>query len=239
MKKYLILLVAMLTMAPVYANNATADDEKDWEVSHPFKSSDENSKHWTVTSSGIYLGAGISHSWDMINNSFEAGMLNIVSVEYNTLHGQTFSLGAGIHHRSYSIKRPNMLICDNKTNIVGVIPYPEGYSNDNRHSNLNMWAMQFPLMFKQTIYKKFAIKIGGIMNWNFRALASNHYEIDNAEHDITYKGLKQKKISFDAIGGLTVGGIGVYCRYSPAKFFEDGYGPEIKDTWTLGVAFGF
>lgn len=239
MKKYLTILIAMLTLAPVYANNATADDEKDWEVSHPFKSSDEGGKHWKVTSSGIYLGAGVSHSWDVINNSFEAGMLNIISLEYNTLHGQTFSLGAGIHHRSYSMKRPNMLICDNETHITGTIPYPTEYSDKNRSSNLNMWAVQFPLLFKQRIYKKLGIKIGGIMNWNFKALASNHYETANADYDITYKGLKQNKVTFDAIGGLTIDSFGVYCRYSPAKFFEKGYGPEIKDTWTLGVAFGF
>ena len=251
MKRIFLVFTAMLAMASmnVYADEAIAssdqpttvsadDNEKDWEVTHPFKS-DKDRKHWQVTSSGIYFGAGIKHSWDLINNSFEVGMLNIVSVEYNTLHGQTFSLGAGVHHRSYSLKRPNMLFCGNTDHIVSVTDYPEGYSDDNRSSNLNLWAFQFPLMFRQKIYKSFGIKIGGIMNWNFRALASNHYQVFNADYDITYSGLKQKKITFDAIGGLTLGGFGVYCRYSPNKFFEDGDGPEIKDTWSLGICLGF
>ena len=66
----------------------------------------------------------------------------------------------------------------------------------------------------------------------------NHYEINKIEHNTRYKGLKQEKINFDVLGALTWNEVGLYCRYSPGKFFKEGYGPEIKNTWTLGVTIG-
>jgi len=238
MKKIIFLLATMFALAPVCAIAAPANDEKDWEVSHPFKSSDDENKHWKVTTSGVYIGAGIDHSWDLVNNSVEAGWLNLVGLEYNTLHGQTFSLGAGFHHRSYSLKRPNMLTCDESTHIVSTVPYPD-LDYKKRSSKLNTWAIQFPLTFEQKIYKSFSIKVGGIMNWNFLAKTKTHYEVGNTAHDIAQKGLKQNKLTFDVIGGVSFNGFGIYCRYSPAKLFKDGYGPELKNVWTLGVALGF
>ena len=93
----------------------------------------------------------------------------------------------------------------------------------NRSSNLNLWTVQFPLMFTQKIVKKLDITVGGILNWNTYARVDNHYEIEKVEYDTKFKGLKQKKISFDVMGALSWNELGVYCRYSPSKFFKDGY----------------
>ena len=106
-------------------------------------------------------------------------------------------------------------------------------------SNLNMWALQFPLMFRQKIYKSLAIRVGGIMNWNYRAQIHNKYNIGKTSYDITQKGLKQNKITFDLMAGLSLGHTGIYCRYSPKELFKKGYGPEIKNTWTLGGIIAF
>ena len=234
MKKFALIIAAMLVMAPF--NAIAADEESDFEVSHPFK---ENTTHWSLETSGVYLGLGVKHNWDAINNSFEAGLLNITSINYNSLHGQNLSLGVGIHHRSYSMKRPGMLMRDDN-GVVGLGHYPaDGVDQiKDRTSNLNMWALQFPLMFRQRIYKKLEIGVAGIMNWNFNARVDNHYEMNKIDHDTHYKGLKQNKVSFDILGTLTWNGVGLYCRYSPGKFFKDGHGPEIKNTWTLGINFG-
>ena len=234
MKKFALIFAAMLVMAPF---NATAGDEdSDFEVSHPFK---ENTTHWSLETSGFYLGMGVKHNWDAINNSFEVGLLNVIGVNYNSLHGQNLSLGAGIQHRSYSMKRPGMLWRDNN-GVVSMGSYPSENINEikDRTSNLNMWTVQFPLMFRQRIVKKLEIGVAGILNWNTYARVDNHYELNNTDHDTRYKGLMQEKINFDFMGTLTWKGTGIYCRYSPAKFFKDGYGPEIKNTWTLGIVMG-
>ena len=221
-------------------DKVTTSQQRDWEIRFPFSKNDSSKRyHWSVTSDGFYMGGGIHHSWDMINNSFEIGLLDIAAVNYDSHHGQDISLGIGFHHRSFSLKRPNMLVRDEATDIVSPSFYPEGVELKDRSSNLNMWAFQFPLMFRQKIYKSFSIKVGGIMNWNYLAQVNNHYKIGKTEYHITQRGLKQNKITFDLMGGLSLGPIGVYCRYSPNEVFKKGYGPEIKNTWTLGAAIGF
>lgn len=254
MKKITLLVVAMFAMvqmnaasndapvaeAAVEATAAADEETNNLTYDHPFKSDDEKTKHWSIITNGFYMGMGVKHNWDAINNSFEVGLLNFAAVNYNSLHGQNLSLGVGIHHRSYSMKRPVMLVRDNFSDAVIMSTYPDNDVDKikNRSSNLNLWTVQFPLMFTQKIVKKLDITVGGILNWNTYARVDNHYEIDKVEYDTKFKGLKQKKISFDVMGALSWNELGVYCRYSPGKFFEDGHGPEIKNTWTLGLTLG-
>ena len=251
MKKLVLLFAAMLAMAQMNATvtgdtsssseapAASADKESESAYKHPFADDENTTKHWSVTSSGFYIGMGVKHNWDMINNSFEVGLLNFAAVNYNSLHGQNLSLGVGIHHRSYSMKRPHMLVRD----AMGIVTMSEYPSIDvdrikNRSSNLNSWTVQFPLMFSQRIVKKLDITVAGILNWNTYARVDNRYEIDKTETNTRFKGLKQNKVNFDFMGALSWNNFGIYCRYSPGKFFKDGYGPEIKNTWTLGIAMG-
>ena len=252
MKKIALLFAAIFAMAQMNAatpeaaiseapaTTVAADDDNESTYQIPFKNDDESTKHWTITTSGFYVGMGVKHNWETINNSFEVGLLNIAAVNYNSLHGQNISLGVGIHHRSYSVKRPNMLMRDDATNavIVGAYPSLDVEKIKDRSSNLNLWTVQFPLMFTQKIYKKLDITVAGIMNWNTYARVDNHYEFNKIEHDTRYKNLKQEKINFDFMGALSIDEFGVYCRYTPGKFFKEGFGPEIKNTWTLGITLG-
>ena len=253
MKKYFLVLAAIFVMAQTNAaTNETATSETAIAVSadennddesvyqHPFKDNDESTKHWSIVTSGFYVGAGVHHNWERINNSFEVGMLNFAAVNYNSLHGQNLSLGVGLHHRSYSMKRPYMLYRAEGSNVVLETTYPSENVNaiKDRSSNLNLWSVQFPLMFTQKIVKKLDLTVAGILNWNTYARVDNHYEMSKVEYDTKYKDLKQNKINFDFMGALTWNQIGIYCRYTPGKFFKEGYGPEIKETWTLGLTLG-
>ena len=206
MKKITLFFVAMLAMAqmnaatPETAANAVAanaeaaaapaagDDDTEPAYQHPFKNNDESTKHWTIVTNGFYVGLGVKHSWDAINNSFEVGLLNAVGVNYNSLHGQNISLGAGIHHRSYSMKRPGMLVRDDVANAVVLSTYPsiDADKIKNRSSNLNMWSVQFPLMFSQKIVKKLDITVAGILNWNTYARVDNHYRQEDGYGALCY-----------------------------------------------------
>ena len=243
MKKIVLIFVAMLAMVQLNTANAAeapaADgEENNMTYDHPFRS--DAKSHWAITTNGFYFGMGLKHNWETINNSFEIGLLNIAAVNYNSLHGQNISLGVGIHHRSYSMKRPTMLLRDDVADAVIVGSYPKADDNNikNRSSNLNLWTVQFPLIFSQRIAGKLHISLAGILNWNAYARVDNHYELNKVEHDTKFKGLKQQKIGFDAMGALTWNKLGIYCRYTPGKFFKDGHGPEIKNTWTMGLTIG-
>lgn len=254
MKKISMIFVAMLAMAQmsVAATNNPSDtttsaeetavavsDDNDSESVYQSPFNREETKHWTVMTSGFYFGMGVKHNWNLINNSFEIGLLNVVAINYNSLHGQNISLGAGIHHHSYSIKRPVMLVRDEHDQVVEG-EYPSNLVDEikDRSSNLNLWTIQFPLMFTQKIVKKLDITVAGILNLNTYARVDNHYEINKVEHDIKFKSLKQNKVGFDFFGALSWNEFGIYCRYTPDKFFKKGYGPEIKNTWSLGITLG-
>ena len=80
------------------------------------------------------------------------------------------------------------------------------------------------------------------MNWNFYADYKDSYRIGKSDYTETTRGLDQRKISFDGIAMLSWGGLGVYFRYAPQSVMKDGWGPEIKNRWTLGLVlrgFGF
>ena len=248
MKKLTLLFVAMFAVAQMNATSLEAAaneapaatmsaDDNESAYQHPLSDDDKSSRHWTLTTNGFYFGMGVSHSWDVINNSFEIGLLNISAIKYNSLHGQILTLGVGIHHKSFSLKRPNMLYREPGGHKVTTIPYPSQDVDKikDRSSNLNLWTVQFPLMFKQKIYKQMDISVAGILNWNTYARADNHYEMDKVEYDTKYNSLKQNKLTFDVMGSLTWDDFGIYCRYSPGKVMKDDFGPEIKNTWTMGL----
>ena len=69
-------------------DKVTTSQEKDWEIRYPFSKNDESNHHWSIVMSGFYMGGGIHHSWDKINNSFEIGLLNFAAINYDTHHGQ-------------------------------------------------------------------------------------------------------------------------------------------------------
>ena len=217
-----------------HASNDTVHTTSDWELNFPFKKSSNKEYHWSIVCSGLYFGGDVSTSYDLINNSFNWGILNFAGLNYNTLHGQQFSIGVGYDNKRFSLKRPNCFVMDEATNIVGIESYPEG--TVDRSSVLSVRAIQFPLQFQQFLGKDFHITIGGTMNWNVYAKCNTHYKINKTHYDVSYRGIKQNKLTFDVYGALSYNRFGIYCRYSPCNVFKKGFGPEIKNTWMLGVA---
>ena len=95
--------------------------------------------------------------------------------------------------------------------------------------------MQFPLMFNQSLGKSWNVAVGAVMNWNFFADYKNTYRIGKSDYSETTRGLNQRKISFDCIAMLSWHGLGAYFRYAPQSVMKTGWGPEIKNRWTLGI----
>ena len=214
--------------------------DRDWELNFPFQKNKNKDYHWSIESKGLYFGGGLHTSNSMVNNVFNWGFLQILGVNYRTLHGQHFSLGVGYDSKRFSLKRPNCFVMDENTKVVSTDIYPDVYPNEisKRSSILNVRAIQFPLLFQQDISKDFRIVLGATMNWNVYAKCNTHYKVNTIDYDITYHNIKQNKLTFDVLGTIGWEGLSVYCRYSPSNMFKKGYGPEIKETWTLGVAIG-
>lgn len=208
----------------------------DWELNYPFKKDKKAPSHWTIETKGLYFGGGLKTSYGQVNNSFNWGILQVVGINYNTLHGQNFSFGVGFDEKRFSLKRPNCFEMDEETNKVDVVTdfYPDGARD--RSSAFTVRAIQFPLLFEQKLGKDFHITLGASMNWNAYAFCNTRYKINKTEYDVSYHGIKQNKITFDLIGAFSFDGLAIYCRYTPSNMFKKGFGPEIKNTWMLGGA---
>lgn len=213
---------------------------KDFELKYPFPGANKNdsTRHWSIIGNGLYLGGG-NCSMPEAKYMVEFGILNIMGIEYNSHHGQQISLGLGLNLREIDLKSDYRFVRDPNTGIIGFENYPAGIERGN---SCHLWttSIQFPLLYRQRIYKRLNLNIGGIMNWNVVAKCHTDYKFKpNADEQVDYHhqigGLKYHRITFDAFGGISYNGFGVYFRYSPQNFLKKGYGPEIKNTWSVGV----
>lgn len=229
--------------------HTSQDVDNDWDINFPFKPKDSKlsialsgkNNRFTVEMKGIYFGMGLHNDCEMINNSFNWGLLQFAGIQYNILNtqrlGQHFSLGVGYDSKRFSLKRPNCFVQDNNTKVISTDLYPENV--DKRSSIINVRAIQFPLMFQQDLNKDFYFTLGGIMNWNVYAKCKTHFKKENTDIDYTYHNIKQNKITFDVLGAINYGAFGIYCRYTPSELFKKGYGPEIKNNVTLGIILAY
>ena len=207
---------------------------------HPFSKCDSSymKNHWELFMSDLYFGWGghsvASADRDILKKSMsEIGILNFVSLARVFNQGRTrVSLGLGFNWQRYNLESPYFWARSNE----GVLGYGELLEPfDRHHATLLVRSMQFPLMFNQSLGKDWNFSVGAVMNWNYYADYHNSYRIGKSDYSETTRGLNQRKISFDGIAMLSWGGLGAYFRYAPQSVMKDGWGPEIKNRWTVGI----
>ena len=166
----------------------------------------------------------------------EIGILNLIGFGYVFNHNRTtLSLGMGFNWTHYHLNNPYFFNRNNE----GVLGFESLAGDfDNHYSSLTVRSMQFPLMFCQSLGKRWDIAAGAILNWDCYADFSNSYSQDKSHYNVTTRGLYQRKVSFDYLGMVTWHGIGAYFRYSPQSVLQVDYGPEMKNRWTIGLVLG-
>ena len=107
---------------------------------------------------------------------------------------------------------------------------------EKHNSDINIYTVQFPLLYHKDFGEDFKFFVGGILNWNCYADYHNSYKVHNTKYNTNTSGLRQRKLTFDAITGIGYNGLGVYFRYAPQSLFQKGYDEMNLDrTWTLGL----
>lgn len=224
--------------------STTQREGHDLEFNFPFKkgndSVDNKKPHAQLFTSDIYIGWG-GHSIGPGLNGIvagghrEFGVLNFLSVGYVFNRNRTrLSLGSGIGYSTYSLK--NRYFWERTDEGILGIYSIDGVDYDKHSATLSVVNIQFPLMFNQSLGRKWDVAVAGVMNWNCYASVNNSYRIDHDNHHISINGLHQRKISFDALGMISFRGIAAYVRYSPQSLFKGGCGPELKNRWTIGLS---
>ena len=205
---------------------------------HPFSKCDttRSKRSFDLFLSDLYFGWGGNSveagNRDIIKRSHsEIGILNLIGLGFNFNHTR-ISIGMGLNWANYSLNKPWFWTRNNE-GIVGLQATSDQI--DKYHARLGVCSMQFPLLINQSLGKHWSIGAGPILNWNYYASFGNGYSEGNSDYNVSTHGLYQRKVSFDYIGMISWRGIGAYFRYAPQSVFKDGFGPEIKNRWTLGI----
>ena len=207
---------------------------------HPFRRRDTvNTKpHCIAFLSDLYVGwgrAGVDAAYGnaMKKSVSEFGVLNLLGLGrvFNQNRSRV-SLGLGFNWSHYGLNHPHVWTRSDD-GVVGISAMSEPLVE--YHASLTLYSMQFPLIFNQSLGKNWSIAGAVVMNWNYYADFHNRYSIDVSNYGVTTRGLYQRKLSFDYVAMLSWHGIGAYFRYAPQSVFKSGFGPEIKNRWTLGI----
>ena len=196
----------------------------------------EPEKHFQIFLSDLYIGWG-GNSNDNIDvlkkKHTELGVLNLVAFGYNfNQHRTMVSAGIGFNWASYSLNKP-ALWCLGSDGVVGFATLAEPF--ENHRASLLVRSMQFPIMINHNLGKRWNIAAGPVLNWNFYASMTNAHSMGVDDYSVTTHGLSQRKFSVDGIVRVTWHGIGAYLRYAPQSLFKSGFGPEIKNRWSMGL----
>ena len=193
--------------------------------------------HMELLMSDIYFGIGGYHV-DASSGTFkqafpEVGILNFLALGYEFNKNRSrLSLGLGFNWSWYSLHDPYYW---NRSN-AGVLGYEmDASSHDGHNATLRLMSMQFPLMFNQSLGKRWSLAVGAILNWNYYAEFKNSYSQAQSNYSVTTHGLYQRKLSFDYIAMVSWHGLGAYFRYAPQSLFKPGFGPKIDNRWSIGL----
>lgn len=212
----------------------------DVEFRHPFKRCDtiNTRPHVEVFASDFYFGFGRNHLDATSRHAFqktvsEVGILNVMAVGYMFNKNRSrLSLGVGFNWSFYNLKNPYYW-SRNDDGVVGV--ERNDLEREHHDASLTVMSMQFPLMFNQSLGKRWNIAAGAILNWNYYARFTNSYTLDKSDYSVTTRGLYQRKLSFDCIAMISWRSLGAYFRYAPQSVFKDGFGPDMTKRWSLGL----
>lgn len=221
------------------SNKGFATEQKE---NHPLSyqfgrcDSTHSKRSFDVFMSDLYVGFGGNTveqgNRDIIKRStLEIGILNFVGLGVN-LNRTRLSLGMGFNWTTYGLNKPYIW---NRSDDGTVGLDAITGEAQNIRTSLLVRSMQFPLLFNQYLGKHWDITVGPILNWNFYADFNTSYSSGVNNISVTTHGLYQRKFSVDGILMVSWKGLGAYFRYSPQSVFKEGFGPEIKNRWTLGI----
>ncbi len=186
----------------------------------------------------IYAGGVIPTDADrgMDRAGWEIGMLNVAKIKWRLSKcGTEFSVGMGWQYRHFTVG-DGMMLNRNENQALILNQIPEGY-NDVK-SSLKSFSLQFPILLRQKIYKKFAIEVGGVAMLNTYTTANCSWKEGEISSKLPLKNLHQRILTLDAIARIGWRDeFAFYVRYSPTQF-KPQYGPQY-DAIAIGASIGF
>ncbi len=199
---------------------------------------------WYLVLGGFSLGfvntpgsdSGISPEG---GKSLEIGIVHACAVSYNFAKWWNVSFGVGFDWRNYRSTKGLMYVPDGGK--IRVSHFPEGM--DYRFSRLKIFTLQFPLFLERKFNATVAgfhpnFALGPIFCFNTHgSVKSSWREADGTVSTFTDNHIGQRKFTIDFMARVSLGGVGIYVRYSPYKTLTGAGVPDFRPL-SAGVAIG-
>lgn len=187
----------------------------------------------------FYAGAVIPTSADpgISQAGWEIGMLNVAKVQWRLSRcGTGLSIGIGWDYRHFTIG--DGLMARRATNgAYELTPIPADYSDVK--STLRNFAVQFPVLLRQSLSGKFTVEAGGVAMLNTYTTGNSSWFSNGAKSKMPLKNLHQRILTVDVLARIGFkDAFAIYARYSPIAQFTGQYGPQYQ-TIAVGASLGF
>lgn len=194
---------------------------------------------WSMISSGISFGfvtptnASVAMQPSM-GRSLEWTWNIILGVEAHRGRS-TFQTGLGMRFRHMSTVAMHYFDKTEDGSIC-LTPYEEG-AHDVK-SGVHTFSLQIPVFYRLRFARSWAATIGPIVCFNTGGHLSTRYKIGDNEFEIKTHDIGQRPVTVDGMFAITVGGFGLYARYSPMNVLRDRAGIDFG-TFSTGVIVAF
>lgn len=221
----------VFTFHPMVSNSSHKG--KSWKMKasldSPFDYHSSNygeSRYGTVIGSGLYAGAVIpTDASDGLSTGWEIGINQIIGGYWEPkAHCTRFSIGIGMGYSQVNVRHGSYPLRDGDRLTINPIEEPV-ISGSGR---IRSMIVTVPLLMRQPLVGRFSLMLGGIARFNtYTTAISRITASDNINHSYTFKGLNQRPLTIDLMGGLGwTNCLGVYVRYSPMSVWRNAYGPK-------------
>lgn len=162
--------------------------------------------------------------------------INVETVSLNFFMNHAHMMtGLNFGYRSFRLQDDGIFI--KQDGKVRTAPVPSGM--ELKRSALRSNYISLPAIFSISIgkYPKLVLYGGAELCFNFNGRIKNKYTQDKAEVPSKYTEIRLEPTTWNYTAGVRFENIGVYAKYSPCPFLQEGTGPAFK-TYSVGITLG-
>ena len=196
-----------------------------------------------ISTNGLaHYGFGIAMPYDGPDGMAVGGQalsdifINVETVSLNFLLNHAHLMtGLNFGYRSFRLQDDGIFVKqDGKVFTTAV---PSGL--ELKRSALRSNYISLPAILSISIgrYPKLVLYGGAELCFNFNGRIKNKYTQDNPDVPMKYTETRLEPTTWNYTAGIRFGTIGVYAKYSPCPFLQEGCGPAFK-TYSAGITLG-
>lgn len=139
-------------------------------------------------------------------------------------------LNFGLEDKSFKIRGDERYV-KAADGVLGFDDFP----GRPKWSALRVFSWNISAGYYQHIYKNFGLFVEPILNINTSSrIKTKWYDDRDKVHKEKVKFCKQRLITYELMGGVTIANVKLYVKYNPCNLIDKAYGPEFT-TWSFGI----